>query len=86
MGGRQMEHASAADLNYLFNSSFGSFLVMTAQDGGAGFKRALYLAKQHANMSATNLTKRCRSRLTRGQQQQNRCRIDQQSLIGKLCR
>jgi len=25
-----MEHASAADLNYLFNSSFGSFLVMTA--------------------------------------------------------
>jgi len=57
---------------------------MTAQDGGAGFKRTLYLAKQHANTSATNLTKRCRSRLTRGQQQQNRCRIDQQSLIGKL--
>jgi len=45
-----MEHASAADLNYLFNSSFGSFLVMTAQDGGAGFKRALYLAKRHANI------------------------------------
>jgi len=30
MGGCQMEHASAADLDYLFNSSFGSFLVMTA--------------------------------------------------------